>query len=122
MPSMDRNVKYPHFHGIFEGSVLRYVVKVSSLVMLLVLFIGYHPGLVDFDPQPYSVNLPTSFEGPLEINEKLSEAEHLFTGKLQGPESIAFYNGKAYTGTSDGQILEFHENNVSLVTWTGKNC
>ncbi|XP_076321897.1 adipocyte plasma membrane-associated protein-like isoform X2 [Tachypleus tridentatus] len=116
------NVKYPHVYGILEGSVLRHVVTASSLVVLLILFIGYHPGLVEFDPQPYSVNLPTSFEGPLAINEKLSEAEHLFTGKLQGPESIAFYNGKAYTGTSDGQILEIHENSVRFVTWTGKNC
>ncbi|XP_076321899.1 adipocyte plasma membrane-associated protein-like isoform X4 [Tachypleus tridentatus] len=122
MSCVNRNVKYPHVYGILEGSVLRHVVTASSLVVLLILFIGYHPGLVEFDPQPYSVNLPTSFEGPLAINEKLSEAEHLFTGKLQGPESIAFYNGKAYTGTSDGQILEIHENSVRFVTWTGKNC
>ena len=43
-----------------------------------------------------SVPFP-AFDGPLKENYKLSEAEHLFKGVLNGPESIVFHNGKFYS-------------------------
>lgn len=58
----------------------------------------------------FSVKLPRAFIEGLEPKNLLTNGEKLFLNKLNGPESIAEFNGKLYTGSSDGYIYEINNN------------
>ncbi|XP_013778705.1 adipocyte plasma membrane-associated protein-like isoform X2 [Limulus polyphemus] len=90
--------------------------------VLIILYIAYGPGLLDIQPQKYTVELPKRFEGVLKQNDDLNQAEILYQGKISGPESLALYKGDIYTGTADGNIVKISKDKVSVVAKTGKNC
>lgn len=94
-------------------------LAIYTAVLFLVLF--YSPTLLDFQPKGYNVPFP-AFDGPLQENYKLSEAEHLFKGKINGPESIVFHNGEMYTGLEDGRIVKIKGNEIITIAQTGRHC
>lgn len=96
----------------------------QQIVLLLIVsfsFLMYSPTLLDFRPVAYSVPFP-AFKGPLEYNEKLSQAEHLYTGLLKGPESIVFHEGYLYSGLEDGRIVKIKGDKIITVAQTGRDC
>ncbi|XP_022238787.1 adipocyte plasma membrane-associated protein-like isoform X2 [Limulus polyphemus] len=102
------------------------VVKVGFKLILanvlLMLYIAYGPGLLDFQPLKYFVELPSKFEDALIPNDHLNQAEILFQGKIAGPESLAVYEGDIYTGTNDGSIVKISKDKLTVVTKTGSDC
>ena len=58
------------------------------------------------EPEAYTFDPIPQFVGPLEPNNELKTIEKVNPGAYRGPESLAFYNGKIYTGVGDGRIVE----------------
>ena len=79
--------------------VLGFVVILGLLYIELCLPCPIEPEAHTFDPIP-------KFEGPLEPNNELKTIKKINPGAYRGPESLAFYNGKIYTGVGDGRIVE----------------
>ncbi|XP_015921893.1 adipocyte plasma membrane-associated protein [Parasteatoda tepidariorum] len=100
---------------------MKTLLLAGAIVPIAYVFLMYSPTLLDFNPTAYSIPFP-SFEGPLEENCKLSEAEILFQGELRGPESIVFYKGDLYTGLEDGRIVKVKDGKVITVAQTGRYC
>ncbi|XP_013383692.1 adipocyte plasma membrane-associated protein isoform X3 [Lingula anatina] len=72
------------------------------------------------EPIEYSLPLPPQFIGPLAENKLLAKADKLFLDRLHGPESITVHNGKLFTGTADGKILEINGDDIRVVATLGK--
>ncbi|XP_035223070.1 adipocyte plasma membrane-associated protein-like isoform X3 [Stegodyphus dumicola] len=96
-------------------------VKILLLTAAIYLVVRYSPTFLDFRPKAYSIPFP-AFRGPLEENWKLNEAERLFKGILNGPESIIFHDGYLYTGLEDGRIVKVKDDKVTTVAQTGRFC
>ena len=66
------------------------------------------------------------FSGPLKPNDRLSAAEVLFENKLEGPESIAEYDGVFYSGVVGGGIVSWKKGDKTVKTLvktiTGQDC
>ncbi|XP_076365785.1 uncharacterized protein LOC143254498 isoform X1 [Tachypleus tridentatus] len=91
------HTKSPYLIRPCEATLLLHAIKILALLLLLALFIGNHPGLEHIELQhhtratTYSVDLPVAVEGLFKINTRVSWwATYLFTGKLQGLDSISF--------------------------------
>ncbi len=62
-----------------------------------------------------SYPLPESFSGALKENKILSGAEKLFENQIEGPESIAIFNGSLFTSSNNGFIYRIDINNNVLI-------
>ncbi|XP_013395343.1 adipocyte plasma membrane-associated protein [Lingula anatina] len=87
-----------------------------SLSCVTTLFLLPSP----IEPIEYSLPLPPEFIGPLAENKLLAKADKLFLDRLRGPESITVHNGKLFTGTADGKILEINGDDIRVVATLGK--
>ncbi|XP_049776721.1 adipocyte plasma membrane-associated protein Hemomucin-like [Schistocerca cancellata] len=70
----------------------------------------------------YSVPPYMPFEGPLQLNDRLNNAEHLFVDLLKGPEAFAVHNGEIYTGIHGGEVVKIVNNSLVHVAKFGKPC
>ncbi|XP_076315762.1 adipocyte plasma membrane-associated protein-like [Tachypleus tridentatus] len=102
--------------------IIKVGLKLIVASVLLTLYVAYGPGLLDFQPSKYFVELPSKFEDALTANDYLNKAEILFQGKIAGPESLAVYEKDIYTGTSDGHIVKISKDKLTVVTKTGSDC
>ncbi|XP_046401505.1 adipocyte plasma membrane-associated protein-like [Ischnura elegans] len=104
--------------GIFR-KLLRHVVE-ATIVFLLIVFL---PGLPPpFEFSELRVTPPMPLEGPLAVNGDLNRGEHLFEGKIKGPESLEVYKGEIYSGIHGGEIVKFVNDEVVPVVKFGKPC
>lgn len=82
------------------------LVSSNQIILVLIAVIFFY---ISIDQRiGYRVkeqNLFDSFDGPFAENNDLFEAEKIFVGILPGPESLARYKDKLYTGTADGRII-----------------
>ncbi|KAJ9598455.1 hypothetical protein L9F63_010851, partial [Diploptera punctata] len=70
----------------------------------------------------FKVSEPASLEGTLSVNTLLNNAEHLFSGKIHGPEAFVDFDGVLYSGIHGGEIVKFVDGKVIPVTKFGKSC
>lgn len=89
---------------------------------IAIVFYGYSPTLMDFEPQAYKITTIRELSGPLQVNSRLSEGKRLFEGEILGPESLAVYKGDIYTGTSDGCITKVTKDGITCFTKLKKEC
>lgn len=61
-------------------------------------------------------------DGPLKLNTKLNNAERLFEGMVQGPESLVYYDGVLYTGLHGGLVAKIKDNQIIPFVKFGKSC
>uniref|UniRef100_A0A4W3I4S1 Zgc:194209 n=1 Tax=Callorhinchus milii TaxID=7868 RepID=A0A4W3I4S1_CALMI len=75
------------------------------------------------DPEPFIFEKPPpALIGPLQVNQRLHQAQRLFSGLLKGPESFAAdSNGDVYTGTVDGKLWRIHDNQLTFVAQMGQD-
>ncbi|XP_037030637.1 adipocyte plasma membrane-associated protein-like [Bradysia coprophila] len=95
--------------------------KTAVIVAIFVSYLTFGPPnqyLIDIEPIAYSANLFPSFDGPLEHNTILSGAEHLPV-KIHGPESLAVWDNKIYTGTFGGLVVRVDEDKVVPIAKIG---
>jgi len=98
--------------------------KLAIIILLLAVFISYitfappNQFLIDIEPVAYSTNLLQTFDGPLQHNTILSNAEHLSV-PIHGPESLAVWDNKIYTGTFGGQVVRVEETKVVPIAKIG---
>uniref|UniRef100_A0A914X7P3 Adipocyte plasma membrane-associated protein n=1 Tax=Plectus sambesii TaxID=2011161 RepID=A0A914X7P3_9BILA len=84
-------------------------------------YLVFTPGIID--PQYYSMPEPPELTGPLAVNDMLTKAERLMEGEISGPESILLDQGKLYTGTYNGKVVEILKNEVlRFVRWGPPPC
>jgi len=99
--------------------------KLAIFLVFLAAFISYltfappNQFLIDIEPIAYSSTLVESFDGPLEHNTILSNAEHLLVNKVHGPESLAVWNNQIYTGTFGGHVVRIEETKVVPIAKIG---
>jgi len=86
---------------------------------VLVGITAYVASHLEFNPVVVHSASPPKFEGALAVNDVLENAEKLLPGKLRGPESVAFYKGKMYTGLGDGRIVRIVGEKITTVLQTG---
>ncbi|XP_035223069.1 adipocyte plasma membrane-associated protein-like isoform X2 [Stegodyphus dumicola] len=89
-------------------------VKILLLTAAIYLVVRYSPTFLDFRPKAYSIPFP-AFRGPLEENWKLNEAERLFKGILNGPESIIFHDDMPYEERLCGRPLGLRKGKDGLL-------
>ncbi|KAH9496162.1 hypothetical protein Btru_012178 [Bulinus truncatus] len=66
---------------------------------------------------------PPEYIGPLEVNDLLSNAERIYRGQVNGPESIVVDGDHIYTGTADGWVNHIHQGSVQkLVRFGSEPC
>lgn len=98
--------------------------KTAVFIVLVAVFASYltfappNQYLIDIEPVAYSIDLFKSFDGPLEHNTILSDAEHLPI-KIHGPESLAVWKNKIYTGTFGGHVVRVDEDKVVPIAKIG---
>uniref|UniRef100_A0A914X8H6 Adipocyte plasma membrane-associated protein n=1 Tax=Plectus sambesii TaxID=2011161 RepID=A0A914X8H6_9BILA len=88
-----------------------------TIVALLCAFLLTFYALIDgpINAVYFSLPDPPAWNGPLEQNDLLTKTERLFDKRIQGPESQALRNGKLYTSTMDGQILELDPDTQAIL-------
>ncbi|XP_023232279.1 adipocyte plasma membrane-associated protein-like [Centruroides sculpturatus] len=96
--------------------------KILGIFLIVYLIFSNSSLNLDFKPVSYKISLPKAFEGPLTVNNNLSDAEHIFEGQITKPESLALLNGVIYTGISDGRIVKIENNKISTVAQIGNKC
>ena len=92
--------------------LLFYSIVFISIVVLL-------PGniLLDIECKQFNYLLSEQLAVDMQSNEKLSTKTKLFQNELFGPESLAHFNGKLVTGSSDG----FFATNIYNTTKCGRS-
>ncbi|KAG8233760.1 hypothetical protein J437_LFUL003831 [Ladona fulva] len=100
-------------------SVFRHIVE-AVIVFLLIVYIPALPPDLEFSQVRYKA--PMALEGPLAPNRVLDKGEHLFEGKIKGPESIAIFGGEIYTGIHGGEIIKISNDKYEPVVKLGKTC
>lgn len=101
----------------------KYQTIFKPVIYLLVLIVAilYAPFMksLNFRSRQYTDYLAESFDGPYAENDILSKATKLFTDEVEGPESLAPFEGKVYVGLQDGRILQISDNKYSTFTTVG---
>ncbi|TKR87409.1 hypothetical protein L596_011811 [Steinernema carpocapsae] len=85
------------------------------LFICAAVYVGYalNASYKVFEVQPFEIKPRPALKGPLALNNRLSQAERLLENKIAGPESIEIHNGKLYTGTIDGKIVEITDGKIT---------
>ncbi|XP_071794104.1 adipocyte plasma membrane-associated protein-like [Asterias amurensis] len=82
-----------------------------KFVIKILIVLGIITGVIIYNMEspitPHVVSLPSPrpLEGALEPNTRLLDGVKILEGKIRGPECLAEYKGKLYTGTYDGAIV-----------------
>ncbi|XP_030840953.1 adipocyte plasma membrane-associated protein [Strongylocentrotus purpuratus] len=93
-----------------------YIDGVLFLMLVIYLMLKSTP----VDPEAYRLPPPRPWTGPLAENNKLQQGKRLVENKVFGPESLALKNGRLYTGTVDGKVVEIsNEKDVKVVARLG---
>uniref|UniRef100_A0A8C4QE83 Adipocyte plasma membrane-associated protein n=1 Tax=Eptatretus burgeri TaxID=7764 RepID=A0A8C4QE83_EPTBU len=112
----DQRPERSNFSGfkVVVGTCFTLFLAVAALLAAVWIF-------VDSPIEPLSFRYPDcpSLVGPLNLNDKLQHAEHLFEGKLVGAESIATIGDIFYTGTADGKIIKIDNGKLSTIATLG---
>ncbi|XP_066996419.2 adipocyte plasma membrane-associated protein Hemomucin [Anabrus simplex] len=104
--------------GFLRSVSLR--VLEAAVAFLVIVSIPHLPPPMSFTAFSVTPSLP--LDGPLALNDKLNNAEHLFEGELKGPEAVVSYNGHLYTGVHGGHILKIEDGELVRVGKFGKDC
>ncbi|KAK0411988.1 hypothetical protein QR680_005969 [Steinernema hermaphroditum] len=75
-----------------------------------------------FDVQPFKYKPRPQLTGALAVNNRLVPMERILEDKIQGPESIEVADGKLYTGTGDGKIVEVTDGKITDEYKLVKSC
>ncbi|XP_071453915.1 adipocyte plasma membrane-associated protein Hemomucin-like [Hetaerina americana] len=105
------------------GGILRKLIRhiiEATVVFLLIVFLPGLPPQFDFTELRVTPAMP--LQGPLALNGELNKGEHLFEGKIKGPESLAVYKGEIYTGIHGGEIIKIVNDEIVPVVKFGKPC
>lgn len=94
-------------------------IQLILLIVAIFLTLAYAPGLLNINPVAIRLLPCPKFEGPLAKNARLQNTEKFLEHELDGPESIAHYDGDLYTGLATGEIVRIHDNKIELVTQIG---
>lgn len=93
--------------------------KISLLIVLaLTILITLKTSPVE--PEAFELPPPRPWTGALAPNNKLQKAQKLLEGRIIGPESLAYKNGRIYTGTYDGKVVEIsNEKDIKVIAQLG---
>lgn len=70
----------------------------------------------------YRIPGPLDLTGPLEINNLLDNAEHLFEGQIHGPECLLKRDNEIYASTAGGEVVKISGDHITHVAKFGKPC
>lgn len=93
------------------------VIVVFNLIAIAVWFF-WTPS--PFDPKDIVLQEPQDLTGPFEPNDILKHAERLYSGKLNGPESIVVDGDHIYVGTADGWVNDIYKGEIRQLVRFGK--
>lgn len=65
---------------------------------------------------------PLDLTGPLEVNNLLDNAEHLFEGQIHGPECLLKRGNEIYASTHGGEVIKINGDHITHVAKFGKPC
>ncbi|RUS88166.1 hypothetical protein EGW08_004063 [Elysia chlorotica] len=95
----------------------------AFLISIIAMVVGFILMPSPIDPVEYVLPEPNELVGPLEPNDVLKHAERLYSGKLNGPESIVLDGDYIYVGTADGWVNVLHKGEVrKLVRFGQEPC
>ncbi|XP_054763494.2 adipocyte plasma membrane-associated protein-like [Lytechinus pictus] len=111
--------KSHHQEKSFLSSCCKQMMYIDAvLFFLLVIYLTLKSTPVE--PESYRLPPPRPWTGPLSENNKLQQGRRLMEKKVHGPESLALQNGKLYTGTVDGKVVEINnEKDIKVVARLG---
>ncbi|GFO34549.1 adipocyte plasma membrane-associated protein [Plakobranchus ocellatus] len=92
----------------------------ALLVSLVALVVGFILMPSPVDPVKYQLPEPPELVGPLAPNNILQHAERLYSGKLDGPESIVVDGDHIYVGTADGWVNDIYKGEIQRLVRFGK--
>lgn len=75
-----------------------------------------------FDTFFHRIPSPLDLTGPLEINNLLDNAEHLFEGQIRGPECLLKRDNEIYASTAGGEVIKITGDHITHVAKFGKPC
>lgn len=120
-PALPRRQRKLKKQGVLTNcwNVMSKVVGVSILIVLaFVIMITLKSSPVQ--PVAFELPPPRPWTGPLAPNNKLQQAQKILEGKVIGPESLAYRNGRIYTGTYEGKVIEIsNERDIKVVAELG---
>lgn len=70
----------------------------------------------------YRIQKPLNLTGPLEVNNLLDNAEHLFEGQVHGPETLLKRDNEIYTTIHGGEVIKITGDHITHVAKFGKPC
>lgn len=70
----------------------------------------------------YRIPSPLDLTGPLEVNNLLDNAEHLFEGQIHGPECLLKRGNEIYASTHGGEVIKINGDHITHVAKFGKPC
>lgn len=70
----------------------------------------------------HSIPSPLDLKGPLEVNNLLDNAEHLFEGQIHGPECLLKRGNEIYASTHGGEVIKINGDHITHVAKFGKPC
>lgn len=82
---------------------------IELIVLFIILGLAYMffwP--VPIDPQGWNPPVAPPYEGNFAHRNKMSDAERLWRGKIEGPEATAIKDGYIYTGLGNGDVVRMH--------------
>ncbi|XP_012272003.1 adipocyte plasma membrane-associated protein [Orussus abietinus] len=103
-----------------------YLKSLGTGFVYIITFLAavtFIPGLPpDVEFSEYSIVKPKDLPNHLASNDRLNDAEILFTGKLKGAEAFDSYGDELYSGIYGGHVIKFDRNRFDPVTKFGKAC
>ncbi|XP_050354032.1 adipocyte plasma membrane-associated protein Hemomucin [Nymphalis io] len=108
----------------FLVGILKKIFKLIVYLAIIIAIILLIPNLPPYTKFTSIEIEPTQqLIGVLAPNTVLNNAEHLFKGKLLGPEAFQIYNGEVYTTLATGEIVKLSSGgHVTFVTKIGDPC
>lgn len=98
------------------------LVRNFLIVFFVIVLLPGLPPKTHFDFQPFIISSPLDLTGPLEINNLLDNAEHLFEGQINGPECLLKRDNEIYASTSGGEVIKITGDHITHVAKFGKPC
>ncbi|XP_071490565.1 adipocyte plasma membrane-associated protein-like isoform X1 [Diadema antillarum] len=104
--------------GVIAGccNKLLYMSAIAGLSLVFFLTLKSSP----VDPEAFRLPPPRPWSGPLAVNTDLQKGRRIAEGKIIGPESMALKDGRIYTGTMDGKVVEIsNDEDVRVIARLG---
>ncbi|KAK3736895.1 hypothetical protein RRG08_000639 [Elysia crispata] len=92
----------------------------ALVVSIIAMAVGFILMPSPVESEEFILPDPPELSGPYEPNDILKYAERLYSGKLQGPESIVVDGDHIYVGTADGWVNDIYKGEVRKLVRFGK--